>query len=609
MRLRIAAIITKIFFVLSGTFLLFLGIFAVELGIDNDTGWGRGRILITTFGTLFYLVAIFLQFFRAFQNFFKKIAAGGKTIGSCLSHTWIGKPAHQVQSFFTNLFQASASRTPRRVNEFVYVAIGVVLCLMDAVWFHTAGKLYVWPTSTTYFDQLADAFLAGQVSLLEQPSTDLLAMQNPYDWKAREAARVSILWDASLFEGKYFLYWGPVPGVIAAGIKLLARRIVSDSFLVFLFYTGIVLMVGLILAHLHRSYFSGVPGWLLLPMILFAGMTAPMLVLINRPSVYETAIAAGQFFLLTGMYAILHVIDSPKGANKWLLLASVSWSAAIGCRLNLALAVGFFVLALTIHLWRNRSRGPFRASLLYLFIPFVLMGLGLGWYNFARFGDFLESGHRYQLTGPALPHNYEDVASIDYVIPSLYSYLFRPPRFANHEFPFVSIPYIEETMWPFFIRLPEFYYYPEPVAGLFVITPAMILMIFPLVGWVRSFRYWLMETDAPAPIHWILPPILWVIFVLGPVFLFAPLLIFISTSLRYLVDVLPAVTLMIAVGFWWTISFFNENKGRKRFLVAIAMILLCMSISTGWLSGFTVGGSDFQARNPQAFRILVEFFS
>jgi hypothetical protein len=59
--------------------------------------------------------------------------------------------------------------------------------------------------------ELVDAFSAGQVSLLEQPSKELLALENPYDWSQRTAAGVSYLWDHLLFDGKYYSYYGVAP--------------------------------------------------------------------------------------------------------------------------------------------------------------------------------------------------------------------------------------------------------------------------------------------------------------------------------------------------------------------------------------------------------------
>ena len=59
--------------------------------------------------------------------------------------------------------------------------------------------------------EIVDAFRAGQVHLLAEPSQELLEMENPYDWSARSALGVSAKWDHLLFEGKYYSYYGIAP--------------------------------------------------------------------------------------------------------------------------------------------------------------------------------------------------------------------------------------------------------------------------------------------------------------------------------------------------------------------------------------------------------------
>ncbi len=62
------------------------------------------------------------------------------------------------------------------------------------------------------------------------------------------------------------------------------------------------------------------------------------------------------------------------------------------------------------------------ASMVALIVPLLLWGAGLAWYNYARFGNILETGHRFQLTGGALPANYNDIVSISYILPNLYNF-------------------------------------------------------------------------------------------------------------------------------------------------------------------------------------------
>src|SRR5262245_32215828 len=81
-------------------------------------------------------------------------------------------------------------------------------------YFITYGAWW-WHDGPRYFHELlGDAFAAGQLSLVVQPSPQLLALSDPYDPRNRE--NIPFLHDASLYQGKYYVYWGPFPGLVHA---------------------------------------------------------------------------------------------------------------------------------------------------------------------------------------------------------------------------------------------------------------------------------------------------------------------------------------------------------------------------------------------------------
>jgi hypothetical protein len=78
----------------------------------------------------------------------------------------------------------------------------------------TFGHLsYEYESEPAYYEMLADAFLHGQLNLKEEPSENLLQSENPYDPWQRGTPQ-DYLWDASLYKGKYFLYFGAVPALL-----------------------------------------------------------------------------------------------------------------------------------------------------------------------------------------------------------------------------------------------------------------------------------------------------------------------------------------------------------------------------------------------------------
>lgn len=62
--------------------------------------------------------------------------------------------------------------------------------------------------------ELVDAFENKQVHLLEEPSAELNALENPYDRNARESSDAYVLWDHVYYNHHYYSYYGIAPVVL-----------------------------------------------------------------------------------------------------------------------------------------------------------------------------------------------------------------------------------------------------------------------------------------------------------------------------------------------------------------------------------------------------------
>ena len=87
------------------------------------------------------------------------------------------------------------------------------LLLVFYFWTATSSNQPFRPrdTSQELYGQLAAAFQKGQTYLDTKPAPQLLAMSDPYDPAANEPYR---LHDASLYRGKYYVYFGAAPVVV-----------------------------------------------------------------------------------------------------------------------------------------------------------------------------------------------------------------------------------------------------------------------------------------------------------------------------------------------------------------------------------------------------------
>ncbi len=262
----------------------------------------------------------------------------------------------------------------------------------------TAGQMNDWPPwNSSYYDQLADAFAHCQTSLLTKPDPRLLALPDPYDFRANEPFR---LHDALLYQGRYYLYWGPVPALLLAPLKALGVGPIDDSYLAFAFACGTLIFSAFLIRALWFRQFRKVPWWTTLPLVVAVGLGNTIPDLLIRPLIYEAAIIGGQCFLIAGLYWIVSGLPGKQLVPWRLLLGGVCLALAIGTRISLVFAVGFLcvmVLGQLARLLPSYSTRRMLGAVLLFGTPPLLGVIGLGLYNHVRFGSWSEMGVCYQL--------------------------------------------------------------------------------------------------------------------------------------------------------------------------------------------------------------------
>ncbi len=400
-------------FVLGMLFIL-LALLARQIGIDHDAAWGTSRYLLLLAGLALAIPAALVHLARTGKlppGILRTIRAARRSVAALLS----------------------------TIRDSSRISIGLAVVLLAgasiyAAWYTSNGMFPLFRPVTNPYVDLGEAFLHGQVALLDQPDPRLAALANPYDEKQRE--NVPFLWDTSYYKGKYYIYWGPVPAVFNALIEAITRARPPEQLALLCSYIGLGVTMLILLFHLRKWYAPRAPGISVVIFLLAALANLPYIFLLGRSQVYETSVIAGQLFLTGGLFAWLVSIN--KGKRFWLVLAGLSWGLAIGSRYNLALSVGIFGLCAMLWLWRRYGwtrAGWQRAAA--LFIPLALCGLGLALYNYVRFESPFETGLIYQLTIPVSHYGHFSPA---YVPASLYMYLFYPLSTSAH-FPFFpSIP-------------------------------------------------------------------------------------------------------------------------------------------------------------------------
>jgi hypothetical protein len=464
-------------------------------------------------------------------------------------------------------------------------------------WVLSAGTLSVWPTVTDYFSQQADAFRARQTALLTPPDPQLLALRDPYDPAANRPYRAH---DLSLHKERYYLYWGPAPAVLLAAFKTVtadALGMSGDQWLALAFGLGTVFCAAMLLHDLRTRFFPDAPRWTVALAICAVGLANPIPFMMARAAVYEAGILAGQCFLLAGLCILFGAQKRLRQPPAWrFALVGVCWSLALASRLSLAPAVAGLVL---LTAWSLRGRpweGGRLRQLAALAAPLVATVVALGAYNHARFGAWAETGQRYQLGATDLRPLAGHIFSVRHLPPNLHSYLVRPV-FVDDAFPFVRpLSATAPGSFPAWLPVPGEYDRTFAVTGLLLASP-FLWFAFVAVFWLATRGH----ADPRAP----RPALAWCVLCLLVTALLAagPVLLLLGSTMRYLEDVTPCLTILAAIGFWLMRDRLPARP-RRRGLALWAAFCVLFSIAVGLLLAFSAEGQHFFRHNPDLMAAL-----
>jgi len=552
-----------------------IAFFAEQMGLDNDPGWGTSRYFLLGLSGFFLLL-----------------------IGLII---WGGK----IEATFTSKFLRSRKmKIPHWAQRifnpplFITLPLSFALLLLASFsyyWFCTYGLLGKIPINSRFYPMLADAFRKGQLHLEIEPSAELLNLENPYD--PQQYLSVNTLHDASLFEGHYYIYWGPIPAMFAA---LLPDSLeIGDIHLALFFGSGLAFISGAFLLIAWKRFFPSLSYWAVLPglLIVFWGSLLPFTYF--RPLIYETAILSGQFFLILGFLFLFLGLPANKPRSIFLLLSGICWVMAAGSRASLTPAILVFTGSAIWRAWNISSpnRSIFWVCIVSLGLPLGLGAIGLAWYNYARFGSILESGMCFQLSVTDMRQVCSHIFSASHVPANAFVYLLRPLSI-EPSFPFIYFKWINESNFPFFIHPQPFYYYSEPVVGIAYSMPFSLFFSTITALQIRKTnnkslgeaKYWVGTILVAAIAEFIF------------------LLFFFTPMQRYVIDFSILLSLSAVIGFWMLIQLFNKRPLPLLIIWIISVLLLIWGIVVGFSSGISGTSRVFYETNPELFTLMKNWF-
>lgn len=240
-----------------------------------------------------------------------------------------------------------------------------------------------------HYEYLVDGFLEGHTSLSVLPAPQLLSLPDPYDPLQNGPWRLA---DASLYQGRFYLYFGPTPVLLMLPWRLAFGSHLPQRLAVAAFASAGMAALALLVAGVRRRHFPGLSP-LAAGCILITALCASWLpVTIRRPDAWELPIVAACACLWWALYFLWRCMDSEKGGG-WALAAGAAVALMLGSRPT-CLFAGAAVIAFMFDPRRPGDRRlPLAAAVA------AAGGLALLAYNVARYGHPLEFGQSYQLWG------------------------------------------------------------------------------------------------------------------------------------------------------------------------------------------------------------------
>ncbi|MDD3334050.1 MAG: hypothetical protein PHI98_00895 [Eubacteriales bacterium] len=289
------------------------------------------------------------------------------------------------------------------------------------------------------YGMLFAAFLKGQVHLIPDPDPNLLAMENPYDKGARGLSDVTWFPDCALYDGHYYVYFGPGPVLLTYyPYYWLTGRVPSDMLCgLFLSWICIPLCYVGVCGFMRR--YTKKPNLFLLSLgCLAVCCVAGLPRLLAAAARYENVVAMNIGMMAGavgfGLYGIME--KKPWKRSCLFVLCGVCFALQGTCRANTLLITTAFLALPFVNVLRDKTRalGARLGDGACFLVPALLGVGGVMLYNYARFGSVAEFGQLYQITNEDIRYN---VFRPEFIPQALWHYFLTLPAFQD-TFPYVA---------------------------------------------------------------------------------------------------------------------------------------------------------------------------
>ena len=366
----------------------------------------------------------------------------------------------------------------RLKNSFWRVSIIVgVMIAMTTVWILLKNPVYLQgDAGFTPYRELAHAFAEGHCYIADEPNSELLALEDPYDPVERLKAGVSFKLDYALFQGRYYVYFGVIPCLVFyLPLYLLFGLDIPGYIVVYILI--LLLLAGLwwLTVELTRRYFRNVSAALFTLGYVMAVAVLSIPAVVSDPNAYYIPMLSAIVCYVYAACMYFRAIGIEKGARGqkgYLAAGSLLMAMITGCRPQIFFA-GLALLPLLFPILVVKKSDKIRLeweNLLACVLPMIPIAAGLMYYNWIRFGSPFDFGASYNLT---FAYAYRLKVYIESIGAGIFYYLFRPARLS------LTAPYLIMTQLEW--SNPALLANHISTGGIFMLYP-VLFCVFVLVG-------------------------------------------------------------------------------------------------------------------------------
>jgi len=353
----------------------------------------------------------------------------------------------------------------------------VVLTNLNYVFKNNNSYKYLYPLiSVNEYQELTESLIKGKLYLEEEPSKILDNMDNPYNLYDREKqfndSDEHYLWDVAYYKGHYYVYFGITP-VLTTYLPyyLLTGNHIDNNIVNMIGIVVIIVSFISLISFIMKRYFKNNNVGILLLLSTFSLLANHFMILYaaRRPDFYSIPVVYGIMFSLIGLNLWFRSKKEDGTLKKsYLLFGSICMALVSGCRPQLLLAsfASIFIFWDNLKERKLFSKKSLKETICFI-LPYIIIGLFMMWYNYARFGSIFDFGANYNLTTNDMTARGFELERFPLAI---YYYFLAMPRITNF-FPFIeTLPlntsYIGITI------------YEKTFGGIFTLCPILLLSLF-----------------------------------------------------------------------------------------------------------------------------------